>query len=80
MALGTGTFSQGELNLAVSDSPLRKSRLLLPEAAGPEEPSAADLAADLAARLQHLEAIRRAGAGLMTRDKLGTECFARGMP
>jgi segregation and condensation protein A len=57
-----------------------KSRLLLPEPAGPEEPSAADLAADLAARLQHLEAIRRAGASLMTRDKLGTEFFARGMP
>jgi segregation and condensation protein A len=57
-----------------------KSRLLLPEPAGPEEPSAADLAADLAARLQHLEAIRRAGASLMTRDKLGSEFFARGMP
>lgn len=57
-----------------------KSRLLLPEPAGPEEPSAADLAADLAARLQHLEAIRRAGASLMTRDKLGQEFFARGMP
>ncbi|MBX3547821.1 MAG: segregation/condensation protein A [Xanthobacteraceae bacterium] len=57
-----------------------KSRLLLPEPAGPEEPSAADLAADLAARLQHLEAIRRAGAGLMTRDKLGTEFFMRGAP
>lgn len=57
-----------------------KSRLLLPEAAAPEEPSAADLAADLAARLQHLEAIRRAGAGLMTRDQLGTEFFSRGMP
>ncbi len=57
-----------------------KSRLLLPEPAGPEEPSAADLAADLAARLQHLEAIRRAGANLMTRDKLGSEFFERGMP
>ncbi len=57
-----------------------KSRLLLPEPAGPEEPSAADLAADLAARLQHLEAIRRAGANLMTRDKLGSEFFGRGMP
>lgn len=57
-----------------------KSRLLLPEAHAPEEPSAADLAADLAARLQHLEAIRRAGAGLMTRDKLGSEFFGRGMP
>lgn len=57
-----------------------KSRLLLPEQAHPEEPSAADLAADLAARLQHLEAIRRAGANLMTRDKLGQEFFDRGMP
>lgn len=57
-----------------------KSRLLLPETSAAEEPSAADLAADLAARLQHLEAIRRAGAGLMTRDKLGSEFFHRGMP
>jgi segregation and condensation protein A len=57
-----------------------KSRLLLPEPAAAEEPSAADLAADLAARLRHLEAIRRAGANLMTRDKLGQEFFHRGMP
>jgi segregation and condensation protein A len=57
-----------------------KSRLLLPEPPEGEEPSAADLAADLAARLQHLEAIRQAGARLMTRHRLGHEFFARGMP
>jgi segregation and condensation protein A len=57
-----------------------KSRLLLPEPPAPEEPSAADLAADLAARLQHLEAIRQAGAQLMTRHRLGHDFFGRGMP
>jgi segregation and condensation protein A len=57
-----------------------KSRLLLPEPPAAEEPSAADLAADLAQRLQHLEAIRSAGARLMTRHRLGHDFFARGMP
>ncbi len=57
-----------------------KSRLLLPEPPEGEEPSAADLAADLAARLQHLEAIRQAGGRLMTRHRLGHDFFARGMP
>ncbi|MEX0591700.1 MAG: ScpA family protein [Xanthobacteraceae bacterium] len=57
-----------------------KSRLLLPEPAADEEPSAADLAADLAQRLQHLEAIRVAGARLMTRHRLGHDFFGRGMP
>jgi segregation and condensation protein A len=57
-----------------------KSRLLLPEPAADEEPSAADLAADLAQRLQHLEAIRQAGARLMTRHRLTHDFFARGMP
>jgi len=57
-----------------------KSRLLLPEPPEGEEPSAADLAADLAARLQHLEAIRKAGAQLITRHRLGHDFFARGMP
>src|ERR1700730_13704174 len=57
-----------------------KSRLLLPEPPAAEEPSAADLAADLAARLQHLEAIRQAGAQLMTRHRLGHDFFGRGMP
>jgi segregation and condensation protein A len=57
-----------------------KSRLLLPEPPADEEPSAADLAADLAQRLQHLEAIRQAGARLMTRHRLGHDFFGRGMP
>src|SRR5262245_39909170 len=57
-----------------------KSRLLLPEPPEGEEPSAADLAADLAARLQHLEAIRKVGGQLMTRHRLGRDFFARGMP
>jgi segregation and condensation protein A len=57
-----------------------KSRLLLPEPPSAEEPSAADLAADLAARLQHLELIRQVGGQLMTRHRLGYDFFARGMP
>jgi len=58
-----------------------KSRLLLPEPpADEEQPSAADLAADLQARLQHLEAIRQAGARLITRHRLGMDFFERGMP
>jgi segregation and condensation protein A len=57
-----------------------KSRLLLPEPPDADQPTAADLAADLARRLQHLEAIRQAGAKLMTRDRLGQHFFARGMP
>jgi len=57
-----------------------KSRLLLPEPPSDEEPSAAELAADLAARLQHLELIRQLGARLMTRHRLGHDFFARGMP
>src|SRR6266851_6448443 len=57
-----------------------KSRLLLPEPPEGEEPSAADLAADLAARLQHLEAIRQAGARLFERPLLGRDVFERGDP
>jgi len=57
-----------------------KSRLLLPEPPAPDEPSAADLAADLQARLQHLEAIREAGNKLVSRHRLGQDFFLRGMP
>jgi segregation and condensation protein A len=57
-----------------------KSRLLLPEPPEADQPSAADLAANLARRLQHLEKIRQAGAQLMTRDRLGQHFFARGEP
>jgi segregation and condensation protein A len=57
-----------------------KSRLLLPEKAAPEGPSAADLAADLALRLRRLESMRAAAKRLAERDQLGLHVFARGMP
>jgi segregation and condensation protein A len=55
-----------------------KSRLLLPPEPGEEGPSAEDLAAHLAFQLERLEAMRRAAARLMGRDRLGKDFFARG--
>src|SRR5690606_9753566 len=57
-----------------------KSRLLLPEAPGDDEPSGAELAEALASRLRRLAAIRRAAEELMSRPRLGHERFARGCP
>jgi segregation and condensation protein A len=57
-----------------------KSRLLLPEPAGADEPPAEELAARLAFRLQRLEAMRAAAAQLMARSQLGLDVFARGDP
>ena len=57
-----------------------KSRLLLPEAATPDGPSAEDMASALANRLQRLEAIREAATRLMARPQLEREVFARGQP
>jgi segregation and condensation protein A len=57
-----------------------KSRLLLPAAPGDEEPSGAELAADLAFRLRRLEAMRDAGIRLANRDRLGRDVFGRGLP
>lgn len=57
-----------------------KSRLLLPEPAGSDEPPAEDLAQRLAFRLQRLEAMRAAAAQLMARSRLGLDVFARGDP
>lgn len=57
-----------------------KSRLLLPEPAADDEPSGEELAAALALRLQRLEAMRRAAALLVNRDRLGRDVFARGQP
>jgi segregation and condensation protein A len=57
-----------------------KSRLLLPEAPGDDEPSGAELAEALASRLRRLAAIRRATDELMTRPRLGHQRFARGCP
>ena len=57
-----------------------KSRLLLPEPATPDGPSAEDMATALANRLRRLEAIREASNQLMTRPQLGRDIFPRGMP
>jgi segregation and condensation protein A len=57
-----------------------KSRLLLPEPAGPGEPSGAELAAALAFQLRRLESMQDAGAKLMARPHLGRDLFARGLP
>jgi segregation and condensation protein A len=55
-----------------------KSRLLLPEPPRQDEPSAADLATQLALRLRRLEAIREAARQLGSRAQLGRDVFARG--
>src|SRR5919106_6948522 len=52
-----------------------KSRLLLPEAPGDDEPSGAELAEALALRLRRLAAIRRAAEELMARPRPGYERF-----
>lgn len=57
-----------------------KSRMLLPEEEGEEEPTGEELAARLAFRLQRLQAMRDAAARLMARDQLGRDVFARGAP
>jgi segregation and condensation protein A len=57
-----------------------KSRLLLPEAAGGDEPTGEELAAELAFRLRRLEAMREAAARLANRNRLGRDVFARGAP
>jgi segregation and condensation protein A len=57
-----------------------KSRLLLPQPPEDDEPSAAELAAELEHRLRLLEAIQTAGRRLMARPRLGHDFFARGMP
>jgi segregation and condensation protein A len=58
-----------------------KSKLLLPREEGSElQPSGDELAARLAFRLMRLEAMRNAGAQLMTRNRLGRDVFPRGNP
>jgi segregation and condensation protein A len=57
-----------------------KSRLLLPQAPGDDEPSGEELAEALAWRLRRLDAIRRAAQELLERPRLGHERFARGRP
>lgn len=56
-----------------------KSALLLPR--NPEEtPSPEEMALKLQRRLERLNAMREAGARLVTRDRLGRDVFARGSP
>ncbi len=57
-----------------------KSRLLLPEPPGEEEPSGEEMAARLTYQLRRLEAMREAASRLMTRHRLGQEIFPRGAP
>ncbi len=57
-----------------------KSRLLLPEPLGHEEPTGEALAAALTFQLRRLEAMREAGERLMMRPRLGCDIFARGAP
>ncbi len=57
-----------------------KSRLLLPEAAGPDGPSAEEMANALAWRLKRLEAFREVAGQLMGRPQLKRDVFDRGDP
>lgn len=57
-----------------------KSRLLLPPPEEEEDPSAEELAARLAFRLQRLEAMRESAAKLFAGSRMGRDVFARGMP
>jgi len=57
-----------------------KSRLLIPEQASEEEPSAEEMAAALAFQLQRLEAMRSAGEKLLELNSLNTKIFRRGEP
>ncbi|MEM7446301.1 MAG: ScpA family protein [Pseudomonadota bacterium] len=57
-----------------------KSRLLLPVEEGQDEPTGAELAAALQFQLRRLEAMRKAGADLLSRDRLNVVVFSRGAP
>jgi segregation and condensation protein A len=57
-----------------------KSRLLLPEPAAPDGPSAEEMATALANRLRRLEAIREAANRLLNRPQLQRDIFSRGDP
>ncbi len=57
-----------------------KSRLLLPDEAAPDGPSAEDMANALAWRLKRLEAFREVSSRLMGRPQLQRDVFQRGDP
>ena len=57
-----------------------KSRLLLPDLEGSDEPTGEELAARLQHQLRRLEAMREAIDALMARPRLGLDVFSNGMP
>lgn len=57
-----------------------KSRLMVPQAPGDDEPSGEMLAAMLQFRLKRLEGMRTAANRLMNRPRLGFQIYARGAP
>ncbi|NIA67538.1 segregation/condensation protein A [Pelagibius litoralis] len=57
-----------------------KSRLLLPETGGDEEPSGAEMAAALKFQMQRLQAMRDAGEKLRALPQLDHDIFRRGTP
>ena len=57
-----------------------KSRLLLPDLGGEEEPTGEEMAAALAFHLRRLEAMQNAGQKLMARAQLNRDFFRRGAP
>ncbi|MCH7937394.1 MAG: segregation/condensation protein A [Proteobacteria bacterium] len=57
-----------------------KSRLLLPDLGGEDEPTGEEMAAALAFQLQRLEAMQNAGQRLMARSRLRQDFFPRGAP
>lgn len=57
-----------------------KSRLMVPQQGGDEEPTGEMMAALLQFRLKRLEAMRRAAQQLMNRPRLGFQVYTRGEP
>lgn len=57
-----------------------KSRLLLPQEQGAEEPSAEEMAEALQFQLRRLEAMQKAAEQLRARPQLGQGIYKRGMP
>ena len=57
-----------------------KSRLLLPDIGGEDEPTGEEMAAALAFQLKRLQSMQDAGKKLMDRTKLGIDFFGRGEP
>ena len=57
-----------------------KSKLLLPDMGNEDEPTGDEMAAALQFQLRRLQAMRDAGANLMSRPRLGMNFFKRGAP